>query len=273
MFSAAAAPPNGSDKKRNAWFLFFSQVFTIVEMEGRKMGKDPTELLMRGIQPALWLLVFGQAFSRIRAIPTGHVGYQAFLAPGILAQSVTFISIFYGITIIWERDMGLLQKIASTPIHWSALVLGKMLSASLRALMQAAMILILVLALGIPLHWSVGAVVGVLFTVILGGAFFSGLSMVIAAWMRTRERMMGIGQLITMPLFFSSNALYPKSVMPGWLKVLATVNPMSYLVDALRGLLISVSELHVVWDWSVLVVAAALMLLFNTLLFSRFLSG
>jgi ABC-2 type transport system permease protein len=252
-------------------FLYLLHVWTIIEMEARKLRKDPAELIMRGIQPALWLLIFGQAFSRLRA-PVGKVSYQAFLTPGILAQSITFISIFYGISIIWERDLGLLQKIMVTPIRRSAFILGKMLSGSLRSIGQGIIILVLSALLGIPLEWSVGTIVGVLFTVILGGAFFSGLSMVIASLIKTRERMMGIGQVITMPLFFSSSALYPISIMPTWLKVIAMINPMSYLVDGLRNLLIHTAGTHFLLDWGVLIVAFALVYILNTILYPRILS-
>ncbi|WP_027417258.1 ABC transporter permease [Aneurinibacillus terranovensis] len=273
MSLEAAVQQRDSDKGRNRFLLYFYHVWTIIEVEARKLRKDPSELIMRGIQPALWLLIFGQTFSRIRAIPTGSVSYKAFLTPGILAQSITFISIFYGITIIWERDMGLLHKILSTPIRRSAFILGKMLSASLRSFSQAVIILILAVILGIHLNFSVVHIIGVLFTVILGGTFFSGMSMVIASLMRTRERMMGIGQLITMPLFFSSNALYPISIMPGWLKVVAMINPMSYLVDGLRNLLLSVGETHLLFDWGILIVASGLMLLLSSVLFSRILNS
>ncbi len=273
MSSEVAKPQNGLGKAKLASLFFLNHVWTIVEMEARKLRKDPLELILRGVQPALWLLVFGQAFSRFRVFPNAHVSYKGFLAPGILAQSITFISIFYGIAIIWERDMGLLQKIATTPIHRSAIVVGKMLSASLRSLGQAVMILALALLLGIRMNFNVGSMLGVLVTVILGGAFFSGLSMVIATIVRTRERMMGIGQLITMPLFFSSNALYPMSIMPAWLKVLSTMNPMSYLVDGLRQLLLSIGDTALWLDWSVLAGAALIMLLLNTKLYSRILSS
>ncbi|GMA51484.1 transport permease protein [Alicyclobacillus contaminans] len=273
MSSEAVAPHAEWGKPRHPAVLFLVHVAAILEMEARKLRKDPTELLMRGVQPALWLLVFGQAFSRFRVLPTGSVSYKAFLTPGILAQSITFISIFYGIAIIWERDMGLLQKVATTPIRKSALALGKMLSASIRSLGQAVIILVLALILQIHLHLGALSILGVLLMVILGGAFFSGLSMVIAAIVRTRERMMGIGQLITMPLFFSSNALYPMSVMPGWLKVIATINPMSYLVDGLRGLLIATPDTHFGLDVLVLVVAGLLMLALNTVLYPRILAG
>lgn len=272
MSHAADEQPNVLDKYNNRIFLFLFNVITIVEMEVRKLRKDPTELIMRGIQPALWLLIFGQAFSRLRVIPTGPVSYQAFLTPGILAQSITFISIFYGIMILWDRDMGILQKIMVTPISRSAFILGKMLSASFRSISQGIIILILSALLGIHLEWSVGTIAGVLFTVIIGGMLFSGLSMIIAALVKTRERMMGMGQVITMPLFFSSSALYPISIMPDWLKILAAVNPMSYLVDGLRNLLIHTAGTHLLLDWSVLIGTTVLIFFLNQILYPRTLS-
>ena len=91
----------------------------------------------------------------------------------------------------------------------------------------------------------------------LGSAFFACLSMTLAGLVRNRDRLMGIGQAITMPLFFASNALYPVSVMPGWLQWLSRINPLSYEVDALRTLLIGIPSLHPVLDIAVLVVVAA----------------
>lgn len=218
---------------------YLHSVQVIIHLESLKMIKDPLELASRALQPVLWLLLFGGALARTKMIDTGGLGYQAFLAPGILAQSITFVSIFTGLSIIWEKDMGLMQKILSTPISRSALVLGKMLSASVRSFFQLAVILLLALGLGVPLVLTAASVAGTLVFMVLGSALFSGLSMVIASVVRTRERMMGIGQLVTMPLFFASSALYPVSAMPPWLRALAVVNPMSYLVDGLRGLLLA----------------------------------
>ena len=91
----------------------------------------------------------------------------------------------------------------------------------------------------------------------LGAAFFSCLSMTIAGVVLKRDRLMGIGQMITMPLFFASNALYPVSMMPDWLKVLALVNPLSYEVDALRGLLIG-THAHLLLDFGVVTTAVVI---------------
>lgn len=256
MSSAEGTLLKGSVRRRNSLILYFFHVGVIIELETRKMLKDPTEILSRSLQPVIWLLLFGEAFSRTKAVPGTGADYLAFLTPGILAQSITFVSIFNGLSIIWERDMGLLQKILTTPIERSALVLGKMLAATFRSLCQLAVVLTLSLCLGIHLQWSLERVFGVFGFVVLGSAFFSGFSMVIAAIVKTRDRMMGIGQLVTMPLFFASSALYPVSIMPPWLQIIARANPMSYLVDGLRGLLLDPSFAHGLLDGVVLLGAS-----------------
>ena len=96
---------------------FVEKTFTIVGLEARKLRHDPTDIFTRAVQPALWLLVFGEVLSRLRAIPTGGRPYLDFLAPGILAQSVLFIAIFSGIAIIWERDLGIVHKFFWPVLH------------------------------------------------------------------------------------------------------------------------------------------------------------
>lgn len=208
------------------------------ELEARKLFHDPTKVATRAVQPLLWLAVFGQVFGRLRGLPTGAISYLDYLAPGILSQSVVFISIFFGISIIWERDAGILHKLLVAPLPRTAFVLGKGLSAGLRALAQGGIIMAIAAVLGVHFRWQPLALLGALLTVTVGACIFSSLSMVLACWMRTRERFMGIGQVITMPLFFASNALYPLELMPGWLRAVALANPMSYIVEALRALLL-----------------------------------
>jgi ABC-2 type transport system permease protein len=217
---------------------FIGKTATIAELEARKLHHDQTEVLTRAVQPALWLLVFGEVLARTRAIETGSLPYLDFMTPGILAQSVLFIAIFYGIAVIWERDLGTLHKLLASPAPRSALVLGKALSASERGLAQAAIIYLLAFVLGVKLNLAPLSLIGVLFVVILGSALFSTFSLIIACLVKTRERFMGIGQLLTMPLFFASNAIYPISVMPSWLQAISQVNPLTYEVDALRALMV-----------------------------------
>jgi ABC-2 type transport system permease protein len=217
---------------------FVDKTLVVTELEARKLRHDPTELVTRAIQPALWLLVFGEVFTRTHAIPTGELRYVDFMAPGILAQSVLFIAIFYGIAIIWERDLGIVHKLLATPTPRSALVLGKALSAGLRGLSQAVIVYALALLLRVRVRWTPLALLGVVAAVLLGAALFSTLSLLIAAAVKTRERFMGIGQVLTMPLFFASNAIYPLEIMPRWLQLVAHANPLTYEVDALRAVML-----------------------------------
>ncbi|MFJ8441018.1 ABC transporter permease [Kitasatospora griseola] len=251
-FGLLLVPP----KARTGWRVVPARVVAMCAVELQKLRHDRTELYTRAVQPALWLLIFGETFTRLKAIPTGGIPYLDFLAPGIIAQSAMFIAIFYGIMIIWERDSGVLTKLLVTPTPRAALVTGKAFAAGVKAVVQAAVVVVLAAVLGVGMTANPLRLLGVAVVVILGSAFFSCLSMSIAGIVLTRDRLMGIGQAITMPLFFGSNALYPVDLMPGWLQAVSRANPLSYQVDALRGLLIGTPS-HLPLDFGVLALATA----------------
>ncbi|GIV81403.1 MAG: hypothetical protein KatS3mg051_0757 [Anaerolineae bacterium] len=149
-------------------------------------------------------------------------------------------------------------------------MLGKALSAGVRALSQATFIYLLALLLGVNLNLHPLAIIGVLATVILGAMLFSTFSLIIACLVKTRERFMGIGQVLTMPLFFASNAIYPIEIMPGWLKVLARINPLSYEVDLLRALMIGQSSAGgLLLDFGVLLLVSSGLILIGARLYPR----
>src|ERR1700689_2189711 len=217
---------------------YLRQTLAIAEADVRKLIHDPVELLTRMVQPVLWLLIFGQVFNRTRAIPTGGISYLDFMAPGILAQSVLFGAIFYGISLIWERDLGIVQKFLVSPAPRSTLVLGRAISSTVRSLCQMVFVYGLSYVLHVQLRFEIFDLAGVVLAVMLGSAIFSTFSLIVACLVKSRERFMGIGQVLTMPLFFASNAIYPLTLMPGWLRAVSKVNPLSYQVDALRRLMI-----------------------------------
>lgn len=219
-----------------------TQVFAVVDAEARKLRHDPWELLSRAIQPVLWLVLFGEVMAHARALSTGSLPYLDFLAPGILAQSVLFVAIFYGISAIWERDLGVLHRYMVSPAPRSALVIGKAVSSCLRAFSQAIVVYFCAAVMGVDLSLDPRHIVLVALLIALGSAIFSTFSLIIACIVRTRERFMGIGQVLTMPIFFASNAIYPVDLMPGWLRATAMVNPLSYEVDGLRALMLSHGE-------------------------------
>ncbi len=231
---------------------YIYKTLVIAEVEVRKMMHDVSEPLTRAVQPTLWLLIFGQVFTRTHVMPTGSISYLEFMVPGILAQSVLFVSIFSGMAVIWERDLGTATKLLVSPTPRTALVLGKALSAGVRTLPQIAIIYVLCLFLHIHLHMSLLSVLGVLTIIALGAALFSTFSLMIACIVRSRERFMGIGQVLTMPLFFASNAIYPISLMPPWLQTVSKFNPLTYQVDALRGLMLGIWNYNLALDYAVL---------------------
>ena len=241
----------------------------MAEMDARKLLHDPTELITRAVQPVLWLGIFGEALSKVKAIPTGGYTYLQFIAPGILSQSVTFIAIFYGLSIIWERDMGLLQKLLVTPTPRIALVWGKMISAGIRGLSQAVIVFLFSLLLSIHLRFTPLVILGVVVITMLGAGFFTGLSMIMASIVKTRERFMGIGQVATLPLFFASNAIYPIDIMPRWLQIVANINPLSYMVDGLRALLVTGDLSQIPLDIGALVVATLFISLISAYMYPK----
>src|SRR5579863_7841474 len=138
--------PLAQESHLNAWaepfpgVNYLRQTLAVAEADVRKLIHDPVELFTRMIQPVLWLVVFAPVFSRTRAIPTGGLRYLDFMAPGILAQSVLFSAIFYGISLIWERDLGILQKFLVSPAPRSALVSGRAISSTVRGLFQTVLV-------------------------------------------------------------------------------------------------------------------------------------
>jgi ABC-2 type transport system permease protein len=240
---------------------YVTQTLAVAAAEVAKLHHDPLELFTRAVQPALWLLLFGEVMAQVRGVSPGNLPYIDFLSAGILAQSVLFVAIFYGISAIWERDLGVVQRYLVSPAPRSALVIGKALSASVRALSQALIIYLLAFALGVGIDLNPVNIVLVIVVIAVGSALFSTFSLIIACLVKTRERFMGIGQVLTMPIFFASNAIYPLSLMPGWLRVVSHLNPLTYEVDALRALMLATgtSEYGLWLDFGVLLGVSAVL--------------
>jgi ABC-2 type transport system permease protein len=239
--SGERAAPSASMVERSvgeAFGDYATQTFAVAMAEVQKLHHDPLELLTRAVQPVLWLMLFGEVMARVRGVAPGNIPYIDFLAAGILAQSALFVAIFYGIAAIWERDLGVLQRYLVSPAPRSALVVGKAVSAGVRALSQALIVYLLALVLGVGIDLHPLNILGVAAIIVLGSGLFSTLSLIIACIVRTRERFMGIGQVLTMPIFFASNAIYPLSLMPSWLSMVSHINPLTYEVDALRALML-----------------------------------
>jgi ABC-2 type transport system permease protein len=235
--------------------------FVMIELELRRLKHDRTELYFRAVQPILWIVIYGPVMGTVRAIPTpGNIPYTDFITPGVLIQSTTFLSIFYGLMMVWERDSGILKKLLVTPASRYATVIGRAMASGVRAIFQGLIIIPVAFFIGVkfipnPMYFAAAFVI-----IFFAAGGFAAISILVASFMKTRERFMGIGQAIIMPLFFASNALYPVTIMPEALRYFSTVNPLSYVVDAVRGLLIT-------GDLSNLIIDIAAIAIFDVVLF------
>ncbi len=230
---------NTSVRSRNPIALYLSRILALCVVELQHIRHDRTELYTRLVQPTLWLVLFGGTFAQLRNIPTGDVPYLAYITPGVITQSVLFISIFYGITLVWERDSGVLAKLLVTPTPRSAIVAGKAFAAGVRSITQAVAVLVIAFILGVRYNANVIEYLAALLIVVLSAVLFACVSMCLAGILLKRDRLMGIGQAISLPLFFASNALYPITLMPTWLQWVSRFNPLTYQVNALRHLLLN----------------------------------
>ncbi len=222
--------------------------------ELHRLRHDHLDIFTRSVQPLLWLFIFGTALQHNHALSGGSGDYRAYLAPGVMAQAALFVAIFFGLGVIWERDVGQLQRLLATPLPRLGIVLGKATGAVIRALAQAVVLLVVIAIARISIHWSVQGVLGAIALLLLGTAAFACLSMILASLVKTRERFMGIGQLVVMPLFFASSALYPLAIMPPWLRIVAHANPLSYEVHGMRDLLLGISAGGWLWlDFAVMI--------------------
>jgi len=250
---------------------FGTQVLAVADAEVRKLRHDPWELLSRAVQPILWLVLFGGVMTRVRGLAPGGTPYLEFLAPGILAQSVLFVAIFYGISAIWERDLGVLHRYLVSPAPRVALVIGKALSSSIRGLSQAVVIYLCAEAMGVRLSFEPTSLLMAVLLIILGSGLFSTFSLIIACIVKTRERFMGIGQVLTMPIFFASNAIYPIDLMPGWLQRISSLNPLTYEVDGLRAVMLQSgqSAFGLLHDVAALLAASAIVIVIAARMYPR----
>jgi len=162
--SGGRAAPSASTAERPFTRMlddYVTQTWGVAAAEVQKLIHDPLELLTRAVQPVLWLMLFGEVMARVHGVAPGNLPYLDYLAAGILAQSALFVAIFYGISAIWERDLGVLQRYLASPAPRSALVLGKALSAGVRALSQAVIVYILALILGVGIDLNPLSMLGV----------------------------------------------------------------------------------------------------------------
>ncbi len=246
--------------------MIVSDTYSIFWREMKRYRKSRSGVLIRLIQPAIWIIVIGNTFAGTRPLiqSVGFGGsYIEFMAPGVIILTAIFTSIFGGVNTLWDRRYGFMNKALTSPISRSSIAIGKMLSISVISALQASLVLGIALALGVsfpnPLMF-----IPIMLIVILFSLGFSGISVVVAAVAKSQETFWGVINFLGMPLFMLSPALFPLELLPSWLAFIAKLNPVTYSVILIRGMMTNaaptismVSDIAVISGFVVAMVALA----------------
>jgi ABC-2 type transport system permease protein len=255
--------------------LLLSDIYWVFWREIKKFAQQKARLLMVIIQPLIWLVLMGNSMAGLTRNPQaaemlGTGNYLDFMTPGIMIMTALFGGVFGGITIVWDRRTGYLNKMLAAPIYRAAIPLGKLLSIGLQTMLQALIIVIISLFLGVQFKTGI---LGVLALLLISGVFgiiMGGVSLSLSSRIKSMETLMAVSNFLTMPLMFTSNAMFPTTAMPAWLKAIAMGNPVTYAVQAMR----TISTQGWIWNdiWPALVALSVILVLIVSLsikLFSK----
>lgn len=245
----------------------FEGIYTIWLREAKRYVRYKSRIVTAIFTPLLWLLVFGLGLGS--AIQFGGTigGYQSFIYPGIISQTILFTCIMAGIGIIMDKQYGFLKEIMVAPLSRASIIFGKALGISTGAIIQTAILLILSFVVGVqmtPLIFIGAIVISIIISI-----GFSGLGLLIASFMDSMEGFNLIMSFVIMPIFLLSGALFPFTNLPEWLSFIIYLDPLTYGVDALRGVIVGQSVLPLEINIVVILVFAIIMVLASALVFTK----
>ncbi len=186
------------------------------------------------VQPLLFLFVLGAGLQQLSAASTHGLNLKTFIYPGVLCMSVMFTAMFSAASIVWDREYGFMREMMVAPIRRSSIVVGKCFGGATVAGLQGVIMIALAPAVGVP--YSVTLVLGVFALQLLLAFTITAFGVMVAARINQIQSFMGVMQLVMMPMFFISGALFPVTDLPGWLAVLNRLDPLTYAVSPMRSL-------------------------------------
>jgi ABC-2 type transport system permease protein len=199
-----------------------------------RFRSDRLRIVTSLVQPLLFLFVLGSGLQQLSAASTHGVDLKTFIYPGVLCITVMFTAMFSAASIVWDREFGFLREMMVAPVRRSSIVIGKCLGGATVAASQGLILLALAWAVHVP--YSVTLVVGVFALQLLLAFSITAFGVMVAARINQIQSFMGVMQLVIMPMFFISGALFPVTNLPGWLAVLNRLDPLTYAVSPMRTL-------------------------------------
>ena len=227
--------------------------------------REKSRIVSSLFTPLLWIVVFGGGLGS--SVSLGGTNYQVFIFPGILTMTILFSSIFFGLYIVWDKKIDFFKEVLVAPLSRLTIFAGKTLGGCTDALIQGS----LMLAFGVILGISYGVqmvVQTMIFMLVLAAAVVS-IGLIIGSFMESPEGFNLIVSFLVFPLFFLSGALFPINNLPSWLRAFTTLNPVTYAVDGMRGVMLGMSTFPVIMDFGVLLGFAVVMIGIGSIAFSR----
>lgn len=229
--------------------------------EMKRLARQRSRILMAVVQPMIWLVLMGNMMSGLTSNPfaarmLGTGSYLDFMTPGIMLMSSLFGGVFGGVSIIWDRRTGYLNRMLAAPMARAAIPLGKMAGIAVQNIFQSLVITAVALALGVHFAAGLAGMLLILFLISLFSAGVAGISLSLATVIRSHEALMAVTNFLTLPMMFASNAIFPREAMPSWLRVIADVNPLTYAVTPVRALIVDG------WAWENILPGVAFTVLF-----------
>jgi len=205
----------------------------------RNLMREPIWIALMVIQPLIWLLLYGQLFSRVGALRGGADSYVEFLAPGIICMNAFFGGSWSGMAMISDLDRHVIDRFLAAPASRFAIILSQVVRAGLIAVFQAVLLLVLGLALGVRVHGGIPGWLVVFAASALLAMAFAGFSHGIALLVRKEASMIAAANFVGLPLMFLSAILIPPRQMPHWIEQLSRFNPVNWGVQAARNAIVS----------------------------------
>ena len=217
------------------------------------------------VMPIFWLLIFGGSMGS--SINMGSIDYKSFIAPGVIGITILFTSVMSGISIIWDKELGFMKEMLVSPVSRISIVIGKAIGTATAAIIQGTMVMIIAIITGLEINIITFLLaIPVMFLVSIG---LVGIGISIGSLMNNVEGFQLIMNLLVMPMFFLSGALFPINDLPKFLKILTYIDPLTYGVELLRYVIIGFSNIPVIVSFGVVVGFSVLMMSLSAWLFSR----
>jgi ABC-2 type transport system permease protein len=197
-----------------------------------RFSRDRMRMVTSLFQPLLFLFVLGGGLSRLASSGTHGVDLRTFVYPGVLAMAVMFTAIFSAASIVWDREFGFLREMLVAPVRRGSIVLGKCLGGATVAGFQGVIVIALAGLVHVP--YAPGMLLEVLALQVLLAFSITAFGVMAAARINQMQSFMALTQMLVMPMFFISGALFPVSGLPRWLEVLNRIDPLTYAVDPIR---------------------------------------